>query len=104
MNNARRKQIYDLQTLLELLKTSFNQVTLHTCINLLEGIKSDEEDAYDNMPESLLCSTRGMASEEAIERLEEALEYLNEISGIKDPDKIEDGLDCAIDSLYDVVM
>ena len=69
MNNARRKQIYDLQTLLELLKTAFNHATLHTCVNILEGIKCDEEDAYDNMPESLQCSARGMASEEAIERL-----------------------------------
>ncbi len=100
MNNVRRKKIYDLQTLLELLKTSFNQATLQTCINLLEDIKSDEEDAYDNMPESLQCSARGIASEESIERLEEALEYLNEISCINDPDEIEDNLDCAIDNLF----
>jgi len=45
----------------------------------------DEQDAYDNMPENLQGSDRGMESEEAQESLESAIEALEEaISYLED--------------------
>ena len=46
---------------------------------LIEDIKSEEENAFENMPENLQCSMRGEESEEAIDTLEEVVDQLNEI-------------------------
>ncbi len=43
----------------------------------LELILNDEQDYFDNMPENLQGSIRGMISEDAISSLEDAMEYLN---------------------------
>ena len=104
MNNARRKQIYRLQHQLELLKISFSEEKLHQCISVLEDIKSDEEEAFYNMPESFQCSDRGMDSEAAIDSLDEALGYLEEIMDLDDEDEIEVNIDIAIESLDDAAV
>lgn len=71
MNKARRTQIKEAIQRIE---------------DLMQNILSDEQEAYDNMPENLQGSYRGMESEEAqenleaaIEALEEAISYLEEI-------------------------
>lgn len=71
MNKARRMQIKEAIQRIE---------------DLMQNILSDEQEAYDNMPENLQGSYRGMESEEAqenleaaIEALEEAISYLEEI-------------------------
>ena len=53
---------------------------------LVQGILDDEQDAYDNMPENLQESENGIISVEAqenldaaIEALEDAISYLEEI-------------------------
>lgn len=63
MNKARRKQI---------------QEAIRRIEDLVQRILSDEQDAYDNMPENLQSSYRGMDSEEAQENLEAAIEALEE--------------------------
>ena len=63
MNKARRKQIQQAIARLE---------------ELVQNILNDEQDAYDNMPENLQGSERGMESEEAQENLEAAIEALEE--------------------------
>ena len=51
----------------------------------IQDILIDEVDAYENMPESLQVSMRGMDSEEAQENLESAIEALEEaISYLED--------------------
>lgn len=45
--------------------------------NELENICSDEQECFDNMPENLQGSIRGMDAEEAIDKMNEAIEYLN---------------------------
>ena len=45
---------------------------------LLEDILSEEQDAFDNMPESLQSSERGEMSEAAQESLEAAIDALGE--------------------------
>ena len=44
----------------------------------LETICSDEQDYYDNMPENLQGSQRGMDAEEAIEQMEEAVSSIED--------------------------
>ena len=71
MNMARRKQI---------------QQAIQRIEDLLQAILDDEREAYDNMPENLLESERAINSvesqenlEAAIDALEEAISYLEEI-------------------------
>lgn len=42
----------------------------------LENICSDEQDYFDNMPENLQGSMRGMDAEEAIEAMNEAIDCM----------------------------
>ena len=44
----------------------------------LSSILNEEQDAFDNMPEGLQSSYRGMCSEDAIDSIEEASEKFDE--------------------------
>lgn len=63
MNKERRKRIIDAIQKIE---------------SLVQNILDDEQEAYENMPESLQCSNNGLASEDAQENLEAAIEALEE--------------------------
>lgn len=102
MNKYRRKAIMMLEHHLELLSMDFSEDYLHTCIGMLEDIKSEEEDAFDNMPENLQSSVRGMESEEAIDMLEEALGYLEEILDLEDEEEIDENIMAAMSCLEDI--
>lgn len=67
MNNERRKRIERLMTQFNVLKRE------------LQDILDDEQFSFDNMPENLQGSMRGMISEEAIEYLQEAIDALDNI-------------------------
>ena len=74
MNKERRKRIADAI------------VAIGKIESLVQNILDDEQDAYDNMLEGAKSSENGMVSEEAqenldsaIEALEEAISYLEEI-------------------------
>ena len=71
MNKQRRKRIVD---------------AIYKIEELIQNILDEEQDAYDNMPENLIESENGIVSAEAqenldsaIEALEEAISYLEEI-------------------------
>lgn len=73
MNDDRRARIQDLVNRLESIKED------------LDTIRDEEQEYYDNMPESIQGGMRGEKAEEAIENLEEAysgieqaLDYLQE--------------------------
>ena len=73
MNNTRRKSIQKIYDRLEELMQD------------IEALQEEEQDAFDNMPESLQDSERGQTMTEAIDNLEsaascaqEALDYLEE--------------------------
>lgn len=73
MNNNRRKQLRKWLTDLEAIKGE------------LEDICSDEEDYFANMPENLQGSIRGTDSEDAIDKMYEAIDSLDEaISTVED--------------------
>ena len=67
MNNERRKQLKSWVEKAKVLKFQ------------LEQIESEEEEAFDNMPEGLQSSYIGMCSEDAIDDMEEASEKLDEV-------------------------
>lgn len=66
MNKDRRSRISKLLAILE---------EIH---NSLQTILDEEQDYFDNMPENLQGSVRGMDSEEAINILEETVGLLEE--------------------------
>ena len=74
MNKSRRATLTMIANAMEELKSR------------LETVRDEEQDAFDNMPESLQESERGEAMQEAIDNmeyamdsLEEAVDYLNEV-------------------------
>ena len=63
MNKARRKEI---------------QKSIGEIRDVLQNILDDERDAYDSMPEGLQSSENGIASMDAQENLEAAVDALEE--------------------------
>lgn len=66
MNNIRRKQLKAWYDKAIELKEELNNILL------------DEQNSYDNMPENLQGSIRGMNSEEAIDQIEDAINNLED--------------------------
>lgn len=70
MNKARRKEI---------------QKAIEKTEDLVQQIRDDEEDAFNSMPEGLQESENGLVSQEAQENLEAAIDALEEaISYLED--------------------
>lgn len=65
MNKARRKELEKALDLIERGK------------DMLEDIEAEEQEAFDNMPESLQESERGEHMQEIIDALEEYIGYLD---------------------------
>lgn len=68
MNKLRRRQ---LRAALDLLDEARS---------ILEAVQEGEQEAFDNMPESLQYTERGEAMEETISNLEDAVSSLEEIN------------------------
>lgn len=66
MNNKRRQQLKKLVEKMEALKSE------------LETVESDEQFYFDTMPENLQGSMNGMNSEEAIDKIADALTCIEE--------------------------
>lgn len=97
MNNKRRKQIYaaieKTQSAIDLLEEAENILT--ETLGEIEEIESDEQDAYDNLPESLQMSERGEVMEEAVSNLQDAessldIDRLAELREKLEDDVLED--------------
>lgn len=74
MNKLRRKRIAEAIDLIERSR------------EILEAVAEDEQEAFDNMPESLRCSERGEAMEGYIYTIEEFLDAM-------DTDELQDIVD-----------
>jgi len=68
MNKERRKQLQEV----------INKIS--EAHDLLDEILSDEQNAFDNMPEGLQSSERGETMEEGIYNMEEARDNLEDIT------------------------
>lgn len=66
MNNVRRKRLKQAQDL------------LNSAAQIVDQVKDDEQDAYDNLPESFQESDKGQRMEEAIDHLTDALNAIEE--------------------------
>ena len=69
MNKQRRKAINDISEKVRSLQTQ------------IDTLKDEEQDYYDNMPESIQESERGNVAEEAIDNLQSAYDSLEETIG-----------------------
>lgn len=65
MNKIRRKEIARAIELMEQAR------------EILESVRDEEQEAYDNMPESLQCSERGEAMDGYIWTIDEVMGYLD---------------------------
>ena len=74
MNKQRREKIGKLKAMIQSTQTELKQISSE-----LSYILNEEQDAFDNMPEGLQSSYRGMCSEDAIDSMEEASEKLDEV-------------------------
>lgn len=74
MNNSRRRRIRELKTQID-----FANKQLKEASKKLSSILNEEHDAFDNMPDGLQSSYRGMCSEDAIDSMEEANDKLDEV-------------------------
>ncbi len=74
MNAMRRKAINDCMNRIEKIRLEIEDLS-----NLIENIREGEEEAFDNLPESLQESDRGEAMQEAIDNLDSALSDLEGI-------------------------
>jgi len=74
MNKQRREKINKLK-----IRFQSTQAELKQLSSELSSILNEEQDTFDNMPEGLQSSYRGMCSEDAIDNMEEASEKLDEV-------------------------
>lgn len=74
MNKARRKDLARIVAKLELLDTVREDLMAD-----LESIRDEEQEALDNLPESLQESERGEQMQEYIDTMEEILDDLEQL-------------------------
>ena len=81
MNANRRKQIDKCFKRLEEIEGMIGEV-----LEMIADVKNEEEEAYDNLPESLQETERGQAMYDAIDALDSAYEALEafDISDVTD--------------------
>ena len=72
MNKDRRKRLSKVYKLIEEAKA------------ILEEVKDDETDAYENLPENFQNGERGEEMQGYIEMLDEAYNYLDDASSVVD--------------------
>ena len=84
MNKIRRKELARIVEKLETLEALRSEIQEE-----LEAVMDEEQEAFDNMPESLQESEKGQQMQEYIDAMESALDDLEEI----DIDSIRDQID-----------
>lgn len=80
MNNQRRKQLADLIGQLKALEPAVANLreALDAIKDNLETLKDEEQEAYDNLPESLRESERGEKAQYSVDKLDEAFNALDD--------------------------
>ena len=100
MNKVRRKE---LNRVIGRLNSIQDKDDLYNCINILERLRDEEQDYYDNIPENLQYSQRAEASKYAIDSLDEAIDLLNELYDDEEFDKDDEWIQDAIDKIDDAI-
>lgn len=112
MNKQRRKETKNAITSLNELKFQYgklNEIKNYDDLKseiedikvIIDDLRMEEENAFDNMPESLQCSERGETMEQNVEYFDEAISSLESIfdESEKDISSIINSIDEAVDSL-----
>lgn len=74
MNKQRRKLIAEAIEQLTIIEAAHGRA-----VELLEQAKDEEREAFDNMPESLQGTVKGLAIESNADELQEALDALEDL-------------------------
>lgn len=72
MNKQRRKQLQEASKLIAQAQ------------GIIESVKDDEQDAHDNLPESIMYGEKGQQMEEYIDMLDEAYGQCDDLMSIID--------------------
>ena len=103
MNKTRRGQLENLSIKLSRIKSIEEKAYITECISILEEIKWDEENYFDNMPENLQGSLRGCESEEAIDNMYLAIDSLTDAQDSEDEEEFMDAVNTAIEYIDDCI-
>lgn len=90
MNNDRRKQLAALLDALSTTGLRDAMDNLQSVHDELDSIKSDEEDARENLPDSLRDGEKGDAMQEAIDKMDDALCTISELIEGFDFDRLDE--------------
>jgi len=89
MNNKRRKLIAEISKQIEALKSQLEDA--NTLKDEIEEVQGEEQEGFDNLPESLQQGEKGQTMEQAAEALGDAV------------DQLDDALTTAIQTLDEVL-
>ena len=112
MNNNRRREIRKVIKSLDNIKSMIKnngcddkiRRMIDDCCSDLMSIQMDEQDSFDNMPESLQYSERGDRMQENIDNLDECMDMIDGIENETDLDEINDIIDSIIEELNDIIL
>lgn len=100
MNGQRRKRIMDVSKQFDALESDMRNlaVKFSDLLSLVEDIKDEECDAYDNLPEGLQNGEKGQAMQSAIDNLDSIVSQIEEIV-----DTLENVGDDVVQQFYDAI-
>ena len=79
MNNARRKILNNANDIVREALAKLSEA-----LEMVEGVRDDEQDSLDNIPENLWGSERYEKSEEAVDNLESVISEIEDCMGSLD--------------------
>lgn len=79
MNAKRRKRVKEVIDTIEKLLASLNEIKIDYIVDELKDLCDEETEAYDNMPESLQWSDRGMQIDQNMTNLDDAHDLMEEV-------------------------
>lgn len=102
MNAQRRKELNKIQDLLTVFKDKLESLRelhseLESIKGALEGHRDDEQEGYDNMPESFQNGERGQLAQDAISAMENSINAIDEVIPSFEVDNLTSTLDGAFD-------
>lgn len=104
MNNLRRKELKHLADKMSEMNDIQDKSNLQKYYSRLENIKNDEEEYFNNMPENLQGGQRGMDSESAIERMEEAISLIEDALAEDNDDELLDLIAEAVELIEEAAL
>lgn len=98
MNKDRRKELDAIMDAIEAQREKLDNLkeAFADIVESIESVRDDEQEYFDNMPESLQAGEKGMNAEAAVSQLEDAISAAREIADLEaDMDAIIQALDAA---------